>query len=153
MQVLLKIQENFPRQPLSQSSTRSHITQGGKHDVRILTQGWPLEPLHPKSRKCHGRACQVQNPRFAHQAFASGASMCSVSAPQTAISQSFRGRCKHSTSSGWCHSRKCCTALEPLGAEEPTAQQPPCFFNVCMLVAKRDMSMCLHKHPKPKACR
>lgn len=49
-------------------------------DAEVLTQGWPLEPLHPRSLICHDRACRVQSPRCDHQAFAFGASMCSTSA-------------------------------------------------------------------------
>lgn len=102
------------------SSNRNHNMQGGKHDVRVFTQGWLLEPLHPRSLKCHDRACQVQSPRFAHQAFASGASMCSVSAQQTAGE---KVSCSH-------HQSFICSSIDatptvPLYAGGPSAWPPP----------------------------
>ena len=47
---------------------------------KVLTLGWTLAPLHPRSQRCHGRASLGRSPRCAHPACAFGASRCSISA-------------------------------------------------------------------------
>ena len=74
-------------------------------DAEVLTQGWPLEPLHPRSLKCHDRACRAQSPRCDRQAFAFGASMCSNSAQTETADQDETATICHDHQSNFTWSR------------------------------------------------